>query len=109
MPFKPWEIWLANYRFDDSPEVKKRPVLILDVRETPDSAEVLCVKMTGQPPRDRHEYTLTQWRDAGLNKETTIRTEHMKVLLSTDFIHKLGDMRPGDIAGFRKKKNSRYT
>lgn len=48
---KQWDVYLADVPFEDLPEVKLRPVIILE-----DSVIVVdCLKMTSQPPR-RGEY-----------------------------------------------------
>lgn len=65
---KQWDVYLADVPFEDLPEVKLRPVIILE-----DSVIVVdCLKMTSQPPR-RGEYVLKYWKEAGLLKQTTVR------------------------------------
>ena len=49
----PWDIYIANVPFEDVPQSKLRPVIILkDFVLTAD-----CLKMTSKPPR-RGEYAL---------------------------------------------------
>lgn len=98
MNCKPWEVWLAKVRFEDSDETKNRPVLIIVV-----DSKYYRVKMTGTSPRDFFEVEVSQWKAAGLRKDTTIRTNKISELRESDLIHKLGDLHPVDIAEFRQK------
>jgi hypothetical protein len=47
MNCNPWEVWAADVKFEDSPEVKRRPVLILENKQI----YAVCLKMTGTEPR----------------------------------------------------------
>ena len=90
-----WEVWLAKVKFEDTNDVKKRPVLVCDVQ----SSYIISLKMTGQKPRSNYygEYALNDWQIAGLRKPTTVRCSKKLRLFSSDFIHKIGRCSAKDI------------
>jgi len=90
-----WDVWLANVPFEDLPERKVRPVLIV---KHDDDITVYCLKMTSHIPRTG-EYALIKWQNAGLKKGTTVRVEKLLQLDATFFIRKLGRLDPVDIIG----------
>ncbi len=93
-----WEIWLANVPFEDIPESKVRPVLILD-----DSAFLIdCLKMTSQAPRSG-EYLLQKWQEAGLRKPTCVRISKRLALDPSRIIKRLGTLHPTDILELTKR------
>lgn len=90
--YKRYDVCIANVPFEDLPQSKVRPVLILDV----ETMTVECLKMTSQPPR-KGEYVLQMWQCAGLNKQTAVRISK-RLQLSPDAIHKkIGHLHPADI------------
>lgn len=89
--YRQWDVWLANVKYEDSPQIDKRPVLIL----FSDKIVVYALKMT-RTPRDE-DYPLQEWKSAGLNYPTTVRIKQRLHLLDRDFIHKLGRLHPADI------------
>jgi len=97
MSTETWQIWLANVRFEDSPEIKKRPVLILQNAAT----YVLALKMTSQPPRPG-EYIIKDWQTAGLKKETTVRIDKLLKLSPNTLCHKIGKLSFVDIANLQQ-------
>jgi hypothetical protein len=97
--FKAWEIWLATVMFDDSPQVKNRPVLIVPT----DGQRFICLKLTKTPPRDFYEIRVVNWKDAGLAEETTIRTGKILQLQPDSFIRKLGDLHAEDVVNIKHK------
>jgi len=99
MKYKAWEIWLAQVRFEDSSQIKLRPVLVV-----PDGhGSFLMVKMTKSEPRSQYEHRITEWQWSGLSYETIIRTGKFLSLGEPDMIHKLGDLHPVDVTGFQTK------
>lgn len=93
-----WDIYLAAVPFEDLPESKIRPVLILD-----NSAILIdCLKMTGQPPRTG-EYVLKRWKEAGLHKPTTVRLSKRLVLAPASFIKRIGSLDLIDIIEIEKR------
>lgn len=100
MPNK-WEIWYAKVKFEDDPtQVKSRPVLVI----SPEKCYILSLKITGTAPRGGYsgEYALLKWKEAGLNKQSTVRASKRLRLVSTDFIHKIGRLHPVDIIAIQK-------
>ncbi len=83
-----YEIWYANVRFEDSPDIKERPVLIIN-----DLAYlVIAYKMTGTYREGDREVPVKYWQEAGLSKPTYIRISKTLRLEKTDLIKKIGDL-----------------
>ena len=86
-----WEIWFADFPFEeDATVIKKRPVIILNV----EPFEVLSVKVTSQSVRDKDNYDtpIQHWREAGLNKPSIARISKTMYLNKQNFIHKIGTL-----------------
>lgn len=99
MRFKAWEIWLAYVKYEDRPEIKKRPVLIVPL----EAGAFLMAKMTTAEPRDSYEHKIKEWKAAGLITETTIRTSKFLKLEDNDMHLKLGNLHPVDVTAFQTK------
>lgn len=100
MPTK-WEIWLANFKFEDNPAiVKARPVLVLST----DRVFFLSAKITSHAPRAGfpNEYRIVRWKEAGLKTASTVRLSKRLDLVRTDFVHKIGRLHPFDIVAVQK-------
>ncbi|MBQ6335296.1 MAG: type II toxin-antitoxin system PemK/MazF family toxin [Erysipelotrichaceae bacterium] len=81
-----YEIWYANVRFEDSYEIKERPVLIIN-----DLAYfVTAYKMTGTYREGDKEVPVKYWQEAGLSKPTYIRISKPLRLEKTDLTRKIG-------------------
>jgi hypothetical protein len=93
-----WDVYLANVPFEDLPESKLRPVVILDGCVY----AIDCLKMTSHAPR-AGEYALRYWQEAGLRKPTTVRISKRLQLKETDFIHRIGRLHLVDIAEIEKR------
>lgn len=91
-----WEVWAAKVKFEDSPQVKTRPVLILEDK----TIYAVCLKMTSAAPRPG-EYVLKDWAAVGLKKATTVRIGKVLHLQSSDLNYKIGDLTPIDIANIQ--------
>jgi hypothetical protein len=96
MNCNPWEVWAADVKFEDSPEVKRRPVLILENKQI----YAVCLKMTGTEPRCG-EYALSNWTSVGLKKQTTVRIGKVLHMTQSDLKYKIGDLSPLDIANIQ--------
>ncbi|WP_298672482.1 type II toxin-antitoxin system PemK/MazF family toxin [uncultured Megasphaera sp.] len=90
-----WEIWWAYVKFEDSNEVKRRPVLILDNQ----IACILSLKITSHEPRKNFngEYQILQWEKAGLTKPSVVRLSKPLCLQKRDFGDKIGKLSDADI------------
>lgn len=90
-----WEIWLADVKFEDSDEVKQRPVVIVEENV----AFILALKVTSHKPREkfRGEYSIKFWSEAGLHKESTVRISQKLHLEKKDLSRRLGRLHPSDI------------
>lgn len=99
MTIKPWEVWFAAVRFEDSPQIKNRPVVVT-------SSEAVCVmalKVTSHVPRNEWgEYALQHWQAAGLNKPSTVRIGKRLRLQQSDMVHRIGKLHPLDILNIQR-------
>lgn len=87
-----YEIWEAEVMFEDSSDMKKRPVLIWN-----DLAFVICYKMTGTDRGDnKEEFKIEFWKEAGLSKPTTIRINKLLRLEQNSMVRKIGELDPRD-------------
>ena len=95
-----YEIWRASVKFEDSSEVKERPVLIWNNV----AYSIVAYKMTstdrttdyGKQAKKPEEFEVKYWREAGLNKPTFIRLRKVLPLQSSDMIKKIGELDPRD-------------
>ena len=87
MTIKQWEIYWAKVRFEDSPEVKTRPVVIINAN----IVAIVCLKITSQNRGDEPpEYSIREWQKAGLPKESYIRHDKYIRLQREDLVEKIG-------------------
>ena len=83
-----YEIWSAKVKFEESDEVKERPVLIWN-----DQPFLIVYKMTGTDRGDNlEEYRIRYWKEAGLTKPTSIRLRKVLKLEKSDFVRKIGEL-----------------
>ncbi len=96
MKLNRYEIWDARVRFEDSDEIKERPVLIWN-----NTAFIIAYKMTGTDRGDdNEEYRIEFWKEAGLDKPTSIRIRKVLSLKESDLVRKRGSLDPRDILKF---------
>lgn len=92
-----WDVCIADVPYEDLPESKVRPILIVERG----AFVIECLKLTGQPPR-AGEYVLKMWREAGLHKPTTVRIGK-KLKLEINRVRKrVGRLDPVDMIGIGK-------
>ena len=93
-----WDIYIADVPFEDLPETKLRPVVVLE-----DSVILIdCLKMTSHAPR-QGEYVLKRWKEAGLKKPTTVRISKRLLLEPSAFRKHVGSLHPIDILEIQKR------
>ncbi|EDP10937.1 type II toxin-antitoxin system PemK/MazF family toxin [Amedibacillus dolichus] len=95
-----WEIWDAKVAFEDDPHtLKRRPVLVI----SPKDIFILSLKITSHEPRKMYpgEYQIKKWREAGLNKPSTVRCSKRLNLIESDFIKKRGKLQVIDMIEVR--------
>ena len=96
---KPWEIWWAYVAFEDEPDGKRRPVLVLENGEI----YAIALKITSHEARNIWgEYEIVQWKTAGLSKPSTIRVTRRLRLRNEDLDEKIGDLQLMDIANLKR-------
>ena len=90
--FNEYDIFIARVPFEDLPQEKIRPVLVLN-----EGVYLIdCLKMTSAKTRFG-EYELKEWKKAGLDRQTTVRITKRLKLDKTKFIKKIGHLTPIDI------------
>lgn len=83
-----YEIWQAKVRFEESDEVKERPVMIWN-----NQMFLVAYKMTGTDRGDdQDEYRIRHWEEAGLTKPTSIRLRKVLRLTKEDLLYKIGEL-----------------
>lgn len=96
--YKKWDVCIADVPYEDLPQSKVRPILVLGASDT---VEIDCLKMTSQPPREG-EYKLKKWKEAGLRKETTVRLSKRLDLPERNIRKKIGHLDKVDILNITK-------
>ena len=86
-------MWLAKVKYEDSDEIKQRPVLIIGEN----LGLFLSLKMTSHTARNETDYLLKHWVQAGLKKATVVRTSKILALMENDFERKLGRLMEYDL------------
>ena len=87
MKCSPWQIWLAVVKFEESEEVKSRPVVIISTKRM----IAFSLKMTSQAPRNG-DYPLKKWKQAGLDRPTAVRFQQKLELSERDLMHQIGSV-----------------
>jgi len=83
-----YEIWRAKVKFEESDEVKERPVMIWN-----NQVFLVAYKMTGTDRGDdQDEYKIRYWKEAGLDKPTSIRLRKVLRLTKDDLLYKIGEL-----------------
>ena len=87
MAKKQWELWYANFPFEDKNISKDRPVIILSVQPLC----VLSIKVTSHEVReaDKYDVPITHWQEAGLKHESVARISKTVSLDNSKFRRKL--------------------
>lgn len=90
---KPWDVWWAYVKFDDSPEIKRRPVVVLQTGEI----VIVALKVTSHEERNTYgDIDITYWKAAGLSKPSTVRASFLLELEHGAFDGKIGELHPLD-------------
>lgn len=90
-----WELWYADFPFEDKPKSKDRPVIIINTNPLC----VLSIKVTGQEVRmnDKYDTPIKYWQEAGLSKPSVARISKTMSLSNDKFRRKIGDLHIDDI------------
>lgn len=93
---KRWEIWYADFPFEDKGESKDRPVIVINV----EPLALLSVKVTSQEVRDADEYDtpIVFWKEAHLPEPFVARISKTIQLSRDKFRRKIGELHPSDIS-----------
>lgn len=93
MTIKRWDIYWARVRYEDSTEIKRRPVLIINNN----TAFIICLKITSQNRGDNPpEYVIQEWQKSGLPKESFIMHDKYIRLNPCDLDEKIGKLHEMD-------------
>lgn len=97
-----FDIYWANFTYEENSElIKRRPVLLLDV-------DILLpiAKITSKEKRTEKDYTIKNWKEAGLDKPSVIRFNKTKWLISSALAaeDKIGHLDQEDIKEIKRLK-----
>jgi hypothetical protein len=90
--FKPWDIWLAEVKFEDINQSKLRPVIILETSQK----AISVIKLSSKPPKFKSDYALKLWKESGLKKPTTVKTRNYILISTHKFIFRIGEIQTSD-------------
>lgn len=97
---KRYEIWRAKVRFEESEDVKERPVLIWnDMAYSIAAYKMTTVNRTfdhGSGIQNPEEFEILHWQEAGLDAPTFIRLRKVLRLEPEDMVRKIGELDPRD-------------
>ncbi len=93
--FNRWDVWWADVPFEDEPEIKRRPVIVVNAKEI----YVFALKATSHAPREYDEYdvALTYWRECGLTSPTTVRVSKILRLNESMMVSRIGALEAADV------------
>ena len=97
---KKYDIYWADFAFEDTNEVKRRPVVIIENGTVVDIA-----KVTKHKPRYKYDLVLLDWEKEGLSTKSTIRLDK-RMRVSQDHLKKyIGHLSDKDIQRIEAKLN----
>lgn len=85
------QIWYAEFRFEDQPDLsKRRPVLIVKN----DDLKLICValKITSKERYGRTGYKIKYWENSGLTKQSWVDLSQRQTFRHEELIHYLGEL-----------------
>ena len=90
-----YDVVLYNVKYDDTDEMKQRPIIILDA----ENDYAIATSCTTHRPRSQFfgEYVLQDYKQAGLNKPTTARLSKIVDVNESNIIRHLGKLSIRDI------------
>lgn len=99
-----WEIWYADFPFEDKDESKKRPVIVLNI-EGSHPVVLLSIKVTSHEVRknDKYDTLIQKWQEAGLKQPSVARISKTIQLSEDKFTEKIGDLQQEDIVNISKR------
>ena len=92
MTINQWDLWFAEFPYEDGMGSKDRPVIVLNV----EPLQVLSIKVTSKGIRDEFDVPIIKWREAGLKSESVARVSKAVYLLQGDFRRKIGSIHNDD-------------
>jgi hypothetical protein len=89
-----WDVWFAEFPFEDTSGSKDRPVIVLNV----EPLEVLSVKVTTHAIRNSDEFDIpiSRWSESGLKGPSVARVSKTTNLSTDNFRRKLGVLHEDD-------------
>lgn len=89
---KQGEIWLAKFQFDDTLEVKIRPIVIMGNEKATDNISVITCPISTSRPRNEFDVEIVNWESLGLRKKSVIRTSKIKPIMKQLLLKKIGHL-----------------
>jgi mRNA interferase MazF len=98
------EVYICVFPFTSGQEAKARPVLVLmDL-----GADCLVCRITSVPHRDILDIPVTEWREAGLEKPSTIRLSRLVTIEKSILKARIGKLGSNDLDRTRTLWNERF-
>ena len=98
---KIWELWYADFKFEESDESKDRPVLVIDIQG---GTIFVSAMITSHNQRDEWgDVDIADYVSAGLPGPSTIRSGRVLALSLSKFRRRIGKLTDRDKAEFEKK------
>lgn len=99
-------LYTANVKFEDTNEVKSRPVLVLSIKGN--IAD--CRKVTSSSERSSYpgEYPLQDWKQENLTKPSVVRMSKHILLSPKDLRKRISVLTEKDIAGVKELIDTPY-
>lgn len=93
MKFRRFEVVLIRIDFHQASGFKVRPAIVL--LDTGDE-DFVAAPVTSRPRQAEPDFTIADWRAAGLNVPSTIRIHKLTVLAKADIARSLGVLAEAD-------------
>lgn len=95
MNLQPGDVVLVRMRFHQATGAKVRPaVVLLDAGDE----DFVAAPVTSQPRGSEFDFAISEWRAAGLNSASSLRTHKPTVLAKTEIMRSLGSLSRADLA-----------
>jgi mRNA interferase MazF len=98
MIIKAGEFWVAEIKYTNGIDSKKRPALVLWV----DGRDAIVAAVTSAPPRTNTDVLLSQWAESGLKVASTVRLARLDCLEQSLFRKKIGQLSEDDAMRLKK-------
>jgi mRNA interferase MazF len=102
--FELGDVYVCVFPFTSGQGAKARPVLVLlDL-----GADCLVCRISSVPHRGFLDLPVSHWKEAGLEKPSTVRLSRLVTVEKTILKLRIGTLQPDDLNGVRTLWNERF-